>query len=66
MIISIEMDNAAFQDGHAEYELTRMIKKALEHHSTGLNSVAQGEEKDSPDRFKIRDYNGNACGYIEY
>lgn len=66
MVISIETDNAAFKNGYIEYELTRIIKDALERHSTGLNSAAQGGEKDKPDRFKLRDINGNTCGYIEY
>ena len=60
MIISINTDNAAFQDGAANDELKRIILKALERYEIDPN-----EEKDRPDRYPLRDINGNKCGYIE-
>lgn len=54
MIITINMDNAAFQEGKGNYETARILRKLAD----DIEEFTLAE--------KIKDINGNTVGKVEY
>jgi len=61
MKIEIETGNAAFDDGNHAEECKRIIAQAIQ------NLPTDGPDEDEkPERYPLRDINGNKVGFIEW
>jgi hypothetical protein len=59
-MLSIEVDNDAFQDGNRWYEVARILREVADRLEAGER------DNDSQKRVPLRDVNGNECGGIQY